>query len=80
MKLTWTAAAPQLVEQSQALLLRPVMDDSGQDVQVGGRNLLLEEITYRAQWNSRVLVPNWWSLIKSGLKFVPEKETGVLTL
>lgn len=45
--LTWAAAAPQLVEQRQALLLRPVMDDPGQDVEVSGRNLLLEEITCR---------------------------------
>lgn len=54
--LTWAAAVPQLVEQRQALLLRPVVDDSGQDVQVSRRNVLLEEITCRAQWNSAGLL------------------------
>lgn len=44
---TWFAGVADLFQQRQALLLRPVMNDSGQDVQVGRRNLSREEITCR---------------------------------
>lgn len=42
---TWSAGVVDPLQQGQALLFRPVMNDSGQNVQVGRRNVISEEIS-----------------------------------
>lgn len=44
-ELTWSTGVIDLLQQRQALVLRPVMNDSGQNVKVCVRNVTTEEIT-----------------------------------
>lgn len=41
----WSAGVVDFLQQSQALLLGPVVNDSGQNIQVGSRDFTAEEIT-----------------------------------
>lgn len=44
-KLTWLAGVVELLQQREALLLGPVVNDSGQNVKVSRRKFTAEEIS-----------------------------------